>query len=101
LDANDSALHEPPPLLVRATQLWCENLPAAPRHCICCLSLIWDRREFGALLLSMPVDAMNSTSVNAVCNRWWADQHLDEIEHAATDALRAVIPNGHFETLPS
>jgi len=44
---------------------------------------------------------MISASVNPVCNRWWADRLLDEIEQAATDVLRAVVPNGHFEPLPS
>src|SRR5215470_6091335 len=86
--------------LVGAAHLWCENLLAAPRHCICCLSLIWNRREVGALLLSMPMNATNSMSVNAVCARCWAHQALDEIEHATTDVLRAVVPNGHFEALP-
>jgi len=100
VDANDPAMRETPPLLVGAAHLWCENLLAAPRHCICCLSLIWNRREVGALLLSMPMNATNSMSVNAVCARCWAHQALDEIEHAATDVLRAVVPNGHFEALP-
>jgi len=100
VDANDPAMREAPPLLVRAAHLWCENLPASPRHCICCLTLIWNRREVGALLLSMPVNATSSMSVNAVCNRCWADQPLDEIELAATDVFRAVVPNGYFEALP-
>src|SRR5262245_37209626 len=59
VDAHDPSLQKESPILVHAAHRWCENLPAAPRHCICCLSLIWDRREVGELLLSMPV---NSTS---------------------------------------
>ena len=35
-----------------------------------------------------PVNAI-SASFNAVCNRCWADQTLDEIKHAATEVLRA------------
>jgi len=100
VDANDPALHKAPPLLVRAALVCCENLPAAPRHCICCLLLIGHRRELGALLLSTPANATSSMSVNAVCNSCWAQQALDEIEHAATDVLRAVVPNGYFEALP-
>src|SRR5215510_667809 len=87
LDANDRAAHH-----------WCANLPAAPRHCICCLSLNWDQREPGALLLSAPPNAV-SVSINAVCNRCWANQPLDEIEYAATEVLRGDVPNGHFEPL--
>ena len=60
MDANDPSLHEVPPLLLRAAQMWCEDLPAAPRHCICCLLLIWERREVGALLLSKPPNAIGA-----------------------------------------
>ena len=101
MDANDPSWHEVPPLLVRAAHMWWEDLPAAPRHCICCLLLIWDRREVGALLLSKPPTNAIGASINAVCNRCWADQTLDEIEYAATEVLRAVVPNGHFEPLSS
>jgi hypothetical protein len=98
VDANDPSLHEAPPQVVRASYYWCTNLPTEPRHCICCLSLIWDQREVGALLLSASPNAA-SVSINAVCNRCWADQPLDEIEHAATEVLRGAVPNGHFEPL--
>ena len=98
VDANDPSLHEAPSLVVRAAYHWCANLPAAPRHCICCLSLIWDQRELGALLLSAPPNAV-SASINAVCSRCWADQPLDEIEQAATEVLRGAVPNDHFEPL--
>ena len=96
VDANDPSLHEAPPKMVRAAHQWCENLPTEPRHCICCLSLIWDQRVVGALLLSAPPNAV-SVSINAVCNRCWADQPLDGIEHAATEVLRGAVPNGNFE----
>ena len=99
VDAQDPSLQKASPILVHAAHRWCENLQAAPRHCICCLSLIWERREVGALLLSAPPNGTTSASVNPVCNRCWADRHLDEIEQAATDVLRAVVPNGHFEPL--
>jgi len=99
VDANDPSLHKAPPLLVRAAYEWCEDLPAAPRHCICCLSPMWDRREVGGLLLSKPHNAIGRAAINAVCNRCWADQPLDEIEYAATEVLRAVVPNGNFEPL--
>jgi hypothetical protein len=101
VDTHDPSLQKASPILVHAAHRWCENLPAAPRHCICCLSLIWERREVGALLLSAPPNATTSASVNPVCNRCWADRPLDEIEQAATDVLRAVVPNGHFEPLAS
>jgi hypothetical protein len=101
VDANDPSLHKAPPLLVRAAFQWCEVLPAAPRHCICCLSLIFDQHEVGGLLLSKPHNAIGSAAINAVCNRCWAGQPLDEIEHAATEVLRAVVPKGNFEPLSS
>ena len=99
VDAKDPSLHKAPPLLVRAAYQWCEELPAVPRHCICCLSLIWDRREVGGLLLSKPHNAIGRAAINAVCNRCWADRPLDEIEHAATEVLRAVVPKGQFDPL--
>jgi len=52
----------------------------------------------GGLSLSAPPNAP-SASINAICNRCWADQPLDEIEHAATEVLRGAVPNGHFEPL--
>jgi hypothetical protein len=100
LDANDPSLHKAPPLVVRAAHHWCANLPTEPRHCICCLSLIWDQRAVGGLLLSATLNT-TSASINAVCNRCWAAQRLDEIENAATEVLRAAVPNGHFEPLSS
>jgi hypothetical protein len=100
MDAKDPSLHDVPPLLARAAHLWFEDLPAAPRNCICCLCLVWGRREVGGLLLSTPPNAIGA-SINAVCNRCWADQTLDEIEHAATEVLRAVVPKGNFEPLLS
>jgi len=51
--------------------------------------------------LSKPHNAIDRVAINAVCNRCWADQPLDEIEHAATEVLRTVVPNGRFEALPS
>jgi hypothetical protein len=96
LDARDPSLQEAPPLVVRAASYWCANLATEPRHCICCLSLIWEQREVGGLLLSAPPNA-TSASINAVCSRCWVDQPLDEIEHAATEVLRAAVPNGNFE----
>ena len=97
VDTKDPSLHKVPPLLVRATYHWCEQLPGAPCHCICCLSLIWERQGVGGLLLSKPYNEIGRVAINAVCNRCWADQPLDEIEHAATEVLRAVVPKGQFE----
>jgi hypothetical protein len=54
----------------------------------------------GGLLLSATLNT-TSASINAVCNRCWAAQRLDEIENAATEVLRAAVPNGHFEPLSS
>jgi len=42
VDANDPSLQAAPPRVVRAAYHWCANLPIEPRHCICCLSLIWE-----------------------------------------------------------
>ena len=44
--------------------------------------------EQGADGRDAPANAI-SASINAVCNRCWADQTLDEIKHAATEVLRA------------
>ena len=99
VDTRDPSLNKAPPLLVRAAYRWCEELPTAPRHCICCLSFVGDRREVGGLLLSKPHNAIGRVAINAVCHRCWVDQPLDEIERAATEVLRAVVPMGQFEPL--
>jgi|SRR5215510_6478873 len=101
VDRNDPSLHKAPTLLVQAAFRWCEELLASPRHCICCLSLICDQREVGGLLLSKPHNAIGRVAINGVCKPCWAAQSLDQIEHAATEVLRAVVRTGNFEPLSS
>lgn len=83
-------------LLQRAARSWLDALSVRVRSCIVCSSWITDRRNVGLLLLSTPsVAKPTSASVCGICPEC-ADLPLAALERAATVALEAAVPGGHF-----
>ena len=89
------------PLLRAAADDWLGALTMRCRHCVICSARIIDRRDVGALLLSVPdVAAPTSAGTAAVCLTCWeSEPPMVELEQACTAVLRSVIPHGRFEPL--
>ena len=92
LDGNDPSLHKAPPLVVRAAHHWCGGAP--PLHLLFIAHL--GPTGTGCTVIERTAEC---GECDAVCNRCWANQRLDEIEQAATEVLRGAVPNGNFEPL--
>ena len=86
------------PVLQRAMLWWLEGFMTAtpPRRCFACKAHLLDRRDAGAVLISMPANGAFAASLQGLCGRCWNGAEFDDerITRAATAALRAVCPNG-------
>jgi hypothetical protein len=102
LVAPDDPALDGEPLLKVAANSWLGALSVRVRHCLICNSWVVNRRDVGAVLLTVPdITKPVSAGTAAVCKACWdADLPLDALERACETVLHEVIPGGRFLDAP-
>lgn len=100
VEPSDPALHRAR-LLNAAANHWLGALATRVRHCIVCSRWLVDRRDVGALLLSVPAVARPTSAGTAgVCADWWrVGLPVEALERACETTLQVVVPGGRLEPM--